>query len=55
MENFLKIISTPDNIAILIMLGLVISVCVMAYREIRANDKLIAAGKKDEVYKRMCE
>ena len=53
MENFLRIITQPDNIAILLML-IAVSVCTAAAcREIWINDRLIKAGKKDEIYKRM--
>ena len=53
MENFIKIITQPDNIAIVVML-IVITICTIhSFREMWLNDKLISAGKKDEVYKRM--
>ncbi|MBI2082955.1 MAG: hypothetical protein HYT76_05245 [Deltaproteobacteria bacterium] len=53
MENFLKIITQPDNIAILIMMVAVIACTYTAFREIVRNDRLIKEGKKDEIYKRM--
>lgn len=53
MENFIKIITQPDNIAIVVML-IVITICTIhSFREMWLNDKLIKDGKKDEVYKRM--
>jgi hypothetical protein len=52
-ENFLKIITQPDNIAILIMLIAVIACTVVCFYEILSNDRLIKESKKDEIYKRM--
>lgn len=53
MENFLKIISQPDNVAIVMML-IAIGVCTFAAcREIWANDRCLKEGKKEEIYKRM--
>jgi hypothetical protein len=52
-KNLLEIISQPDNIAILIML-IATAVCTLvAFREIRINDRLIKEGKKEEIYQRM--
>lgn len=53
MENFFKIITQPDNVAIVLMLIAVIVCTAAAFREIAANDRLIKKGKKDEIYKRM--
>jgi hypothetical protein len=53
MENFIKIVTQPDNIAIVVMLVATIICTAVAFREIRINDKLIKSGKKDEIYERM--
>ncbi len=55
MENFIKIITQPDNIAILIMMVATVACTTLAVREILINDRLIKAGKKEEIYKRMTE
>ncbi|MBI2981949.1 MAG: hypothetical protein HYY44_06635 [Deltaproteobacteria bacterium] len=55
MENFLKIITQPDNIAILIMMACVITTATIAFREIIRNDRLIKEGKKEEIYRRMTQ
>jgi hypothetical protein len=55
MEHFLKIVSVPDNIPIIIMLVSVIYLTVLAFREARKNDKLIEEGKRDQIYRRMIE
>ncbi len=53
MENFIEIITQPDNIAIVVMLFAIVACCASAFREIWINDRLIRQGKKDEIYKRM--
>ncbi len=55
MENFLKILSLPDNIPIVIMLVAVVYLTWLSFSEARKNDKLIEEGKKDQVYRRMVE
>ena len=55
MENFLKIVSVPDNVPIIIMLVAVIFLTWLSFREARKNDKLIEEGKRDQVYRRMIE
>lgn len=55
MENFLKIVTLPDNIPIIIMLVSVIYLTWLAFSEARKNDKLIDEGKRDQVYRRMVE
>ncbi len=53
MENFIKIVTQPDNIAIVIML-ITVAICTFhSVREMRINDKFIKDGKKEEIYKRM--
>lgn len=53
MKNLLEIISQPDNIAILIMLISTALCTLVAFREIRINDRLIKEGKKEKIYERM--
>lgn len=53
MENFLAILTKPDNIPIAIMLPLVIYYCWLALSQARKHDELIEQGKKNEVYDRM--
>lgn len=53
MHNFLRIISQPDNIAIVLMLIFTIICTAAAFREMRINDRLIRQGKKDQIYERM--
>lgn len=53
MENFIKIATQPDNIAILVMLVATISCTLVAFRESRINDRLIKEGKKEKIYERM--
>ena len=55
MENFLQILSLPDNIPIVIMLGAVIYLTWLSFSEARKNDKLIEEGKRDQIYRRMVE
>ena len=55
MHNLLEILTQPDNIAILVML-IATGVCTLvAFRQIRINDRLIKEGKKDEIYRRMIQ
>ncbi len=53
LKNLLEIITQPDNIAIVIMLVSTITCTLLAFREIRINDRFIKDGKKEEIYKRM--
>lgn len=53
MENLIRIITQPDNIAIVVMLVAVTVCTAVAFREMWINDRLIQSGKKDEIYKRM--
>jgi hypothetical protein len=53
LENFWAIVSLPDNIPIVLMLGLVGYFVRLSFREARKHDKLIAAGHKDQVLKAM--
>lgn len=53
MENILRIITQPDNIAILVMLIAVIACTVVAFREAMINDRFIKKGEKEKIYERM--
>ena len=53
MEHFLHIVTQPDNIAIVVMMVSTVLCTLVAFREIRINDKLIKSGKKDQIYERM--
>ena len=55
MENFIKILTLPDNIPIIIMMVAVIYLTCLSFSEARKNDKLIDEGKKDQIYRRMVE
>ena len=53
MENFLLILSKPDNIPIAGMLLVVAFFLGWGLKEGRRNDKLIEQGKRDEILKDM--
>jgi len=52
-HNLIEILTQPDNIAIVVMMVATITCTLVAFREIRVNDRLIKEGKKDQVYERM--
>lgn len=54
-DNFLGILTVPDNVPIIIMLASVIFLTWLSFREARLNDKLIDEGKKEQIYRRMVE
>ena len=54
-DNFLAILTKPDNIPIVLMVGLVGFFTWMSLSEARKNDKLIEEGRRDEVLRRMQE
>ncbi|MEE2900896.1 MAG: hypothetical protein VYC39_01140 [Myxococcota bacterium] len=54
-DNFSAIITKPDNIPIILMVGLVAYFTWVSLSEARKNDKLIEEGRRDEVLKRMQE
>jgi hypothetical protein len=54
-HNLIKILTQPDNIAIVVMMVSTITVTLVAFREIRINDRLIKEGKKDQIYERMAK
>ena len=49
LQNFLAILSKPDNIPIVAMLILVIFFTWLGLREALKHDKLIEEGKEDEI------
>jgi predicted PurR-regulated permease PerM len=53
LDQFLSILTQPDNIPIIGMLVLVFFFTFLALREGRRNDQLIAQGREDEVLRRM--
>jgi hypothetical protein len=52
-DNFYAIVSKGDNIPIVAMLFIVGFFLAWGLREARRNDKLIKAGKRDQVLKDM--
>jgi hypothetical protein len=52
-QNFLEILTKPDNIPIVAMLILVIFFTWLGLREGLKNDKLIEEGKEDEIPQEM--
>ena len=53
MEHFWEILTKPDNIPIVGMLLAVIFCLWVAFRQALKHDKLIAQGKREEVYREM--
>jgi hypothetical protein len=53
MESFLKIVTQPDNIAVVFLFVAAATVTFVALREARKNDRLIDAGTKDKLVERM--
>lgn len=53
LQNFLEIVTKPDNIPIVGMLLLVIFFTWIGLKQGFKNDKLIEEGKKDEILKEM--
>lgn len=52
-DNFMVILTKPDNIPILLMVGSVAFFSWLSLREGIKNDKLIKEGRRDEVLRRM--
>jgi hypothetical protein len=48
-QNFLEIVTKPDNIPIVAMLILVVFFTWLGLREALKHDKLIEEGKEDEI------
>lgn len=55
MHHLIEILTQPDNIAIVVMMVSTVICTLVAFREIRINDKLIKSGKKDQIYERMAK
>jgi hypothetical protein len=53
LQNFLEIVTKPDNIPIVGMLILVIFFSWLGLREGLKNDKLMEEGKEDEIAREM--
>lgn len=53
MENFLLILTKPDNVPIVGMLFVVVFFLGWGLKEGRRNDKLIEQGKRDQIIKDM--
>jgi hypothetical protein len=53
LQNFLEIVSKPDNIPIVGMLLLVLFFTWVGLRQAFRNDKLIDEGRKDEIPEEM--
>jgi hypothetical protein len=53
MEHFWEILTKPDNIPIAGMLIAVIFCLWVAFRQALKHDRLIAQGKKDDIYSEM--
>jgi hypothetical protein len=54
-DNFSAILTKPDNIPIVLMVGLVAFFTWLSLSEARKNDKLIEEGRRDEILRRMQE
>jgi hypothetical protein len=52
-DNFMVILTKPDNIPILLMVGSVAFFSWLSLREGFKNDKLIKEGRRDEILRRM--
>ena len=55
MDNFLRIISQPDNIPIVLLLVSVLFCLFLAMRQAFRHDRLIARARKDEIYDEMAK
>lgn len=53
LENLWSIVSVPDNIPIVMLLASVGYFTWLSFAEARKNDRLIRAGRKSEVLRRM--
>ena len=52
-DNFMLILTKPDNIPILLMVGSVAFFTWLSLKEGLKNDKLIKEGRRDEVLRQM--
>lgn len=53
MENFLKILTKPDNIPIAGMVVAAIFLCWLSFRKAFENDRLIRSGRKEEIIEKI--
>ena len=53
LDQFLSILTQPDNIPIVGLMFLIFFFTYLAFREARKNDQLIEQGREDEILKRM--
>ena len=53
MDNFLEILTKPDNIPITFMVLLIFFFLWLGLKQAFKHDKLIAENKKDEIYDEM--
>ena len=53
MDEFLAIVSKPDNLPVAGMAVAIVLVLAVWFRQARANDRLIKDGRLDEVARRM--
>jgi hypothetical protein len=53
MDNFLRIVSQPDNIPIVLLLISVLFCLYVAMRQAFRHDRYITEGRKDEIYDEM--
>jgi hypothetical protein len=53
MDNFLRIVSMPDNIPILLLLVSVLFCLYVAMRQAFRHDRYISQGRKDDIYDEM--
>lgn len=53
LDQFITILTLPDNIPIVGLLVLVFYFTYLAFREGRKNDQLIEQGREDEILRRM--
>jgi hypothetical protein len=55
LDQFLEVLTKPDNVPIAAMMLLILFFAWIAFREARKNDQLIEEGRKDEVLEKMQE
>jgi hypothetical protein len=55
LDQFIEILTKPDNVPIVAMMLLILFFTWLAFREARKNDELIEEGREDEVLKEMQE
>ena len=53
LQHFVKILTLPDNIPIVGLMGLLFFFTYLGLREARKNDRLVELGREDEILERM--